>query len=116
MTLASMSWPPLRDPRTWLVAGALALTVLALAVPRINLTRDAYDVLAVVDITTSMNTRDVTSGGKSVSRLEAAKASLRETLAKLPCRSRLGLGTGQKLLDVREFLLASREGNSLRCR
>jgi mxaL protein len=96
------AWPPLRDPRTWLVAGALTLTVLALAVPRINLTRDAYDVLAVVDITTSMNTRDVTSGGKSVSRLEAAKASLRETLAKLPCRSRLGLGI---FTERRTFLL-----------
>ena len=97
-----MTWPPLRDLRTWLVAGALALTVLALAVPRIDLTRDAYDVLAVVDITTSMNTRDVTSGGKPVSRLEAAKASLRETLAKLPCGSRLGLGI---FTERRTFLL-----------
>jgi mxaL protein len=97
-----MSWANLRDPRTWLVAGALALTVLALVVPRINLTHDAYDVLAVVDITTSMNTRDVKSGGKSVSRLDAAKASLRETLAKLPCGSRLGLGI---FTERRSFLL-----------
>ena len=87
-----MSLPALRDARTWLVAGALALTLLALAVPRLSLTRNSYDVLAVVDITTSMNTRDVVSGGKSVSRLDAEKASLRETLAKLPCGSRLGLG------------------------
>ena len=76
--------------------------MLALVVPRINLTRDAYDVLAVVDITTSMNTRDVKSGGKSVSRLDAAKASLRETLAKLPCGSRLGLGI---FTERRSFLL-----------
>jgi mxaL protein len=97
-----MSWPPLRDARTWLLAGALALTLLALVVPRLDLTRDAYDVLAVVDITTSMNTRDVISGGKSASRLDAAKASLRETLAKLPCGSRLGLGI---FTERRSFLL-----------
>ena len=45
-----MSWTPLRDVRTWLIAGALAVTLLALIVPRLDLTRDAYDVLAVVDI------------------------------------------------------------------
>jgi mxaL protein len=97
-----MSWTPLRDARTWLIAGALAVTLLALIVPRLDLTRDAYDVLAVVDITTSMNTRDVVGAGKSVSRLDGAKASLRETLAKLPCGSRLGLGI---FTERRSFLL-----------
>jgi mxaL protein len=87
-----MNWTSLRDPRTWFVAAALALTVLALVVPRISLNRDVYDVLAVIDITTSMNTRDATRGSETVSRLAAAKASLRELLAKMPCGSRLGLG------------------------
>jgi mxaL protein len=45
----------------------------------------------VVDITTSMNTRDATRGGETMSRLAAAKAALREMLGKLPCGSRLGL-------------------------
>lgn len=97
-----MSWASLNDARTWLVAGALALTLVALLVPRIDLTRDAYDVLAVVDITTSMNTRDVTGGGKTVSRLDAAKTALRETLPKLPRGSRLGLGF---FTERRTFLL-----------
>jgi mxaL protein len=87
-----MSWASLRDPRTLLIAAALALAVLALVVPRVLLNRDAYDVVAVIDITTSMNTRDATSKGETTSRLAAAKASLRELLAKLPCGSRLGLG------------------------
>lgn len=97
-----MSWSTLRDPRTWLTAGALALTLLALAIPRINLEREAFDVLAVVDITTSMNTRDVTSNGQPISRLEAAKTSLRATLAKLPCGSRFGFGF---FTERRSFLL-----------
>lgn len=91
-----------RDVRLWLVAGAFLLTLTALLVPRISLTRDVYDVLAVVDITTSMNTRDAASGGKPVSRLDAAKAALRETLAKLPCQSKLGLGI---FTERRSFLL-----------
>lgn len=90
------------DVRFWLVAGALLATLIALLVPRISLTRDAYDVLAVIDITTSMNTRDAVSGGKATSRLDAAKAALRATLAKLPCQSRLGLGI---FTERRSFLL-----------
>jgi mxaL protein len=99
-----MSREQLRDPRTLLIGGALALTLLALVVPRIQLTRGVYDLVAVIDITTSMNTRDVTDGGTSVSRLAAAKSSLRETLAKLPCGSRLGLGI---FTERRSFLLFS---------
>jgi mxaL protein len=87
-----MSWASLREPRTLLMAASLALALLALVVPRVSLNRDAYDVVAVIDITTSMNTRDAASGGETTSRLAAAKASLRELLAKLPCGSRLGLG------------------------
>lgn len=97
-----MSWVTLNDMRTWLVAGALAFALIALFVPRIDLTRDAYDVLAVIDITTSMNTRDEASGAETVSRLQAAKTALREMLAKLPCGSHLGLGF---FTERRTFLL-----------
>ena len=79
-----MSWTSLRDPRTWLIAAALALSLLALVAPHVLLNRDAYDVVAVIDITTSMNTRDATHGGETTSRLAAAKSSLRQLLAKLP--------------------------------
>ena len=39
----------LKDPRAWLLALALALVVVALFVPRIDLTRSAYDVVAIND-------------------------------------------------------------------
>ena len=94
--------PAFNDVRMWLTAGALLLALVALLVPRIPLQRNAYDVLAIVDITTSMNTRDVPSGTAKVSRLDAAKTALRDTLAKLPCGSRLGLGF---FTERRSFLL-----------
>jgi mxaL protein len=97
-----MNLSTFRDARTWLAAGALLFALVALVMPRITLKRDAYDVLAVVDITTSMNTRDVASGADKMSRMDAAKAALRETLAKLPCGSRLGLGF---FTERRSFLL-----------
>jgi mxaL protein len=87
-----MSRLALRDPRLWLLAGALAMALAALLVPRITLTRDAYDVLAVIDITTSMNARDVDDQGKPESRLAASKTALQNMLLKMPCQSRLGLG------------------------
>jgi mxaL protein len=78
--------------RFWLVAAALAAVLATLVVPRVNLERDVYDVLAVIDITSSMNTRDLAQLGSAESRLEGAKGALRATLANLPCQSRLGLG------------------------
>lgn len=82
----------LREPRFWLLAAAFAAVLATLVVPRVNLQRDIYDVLAVIDITSSMNTRDVSVSGTSESRLDAAKNALRSTLAALPCQSRMGLG------------------------
>ena len=92
----------LKDARLWLTAGAFALALAALLMPHLLMQRNAYDVLAIVDITTSMNTRDVPSGTDKVSRLDAAKTALRDTLAKLPCGSRLGLGF---FTERRSFLL-----------
>ncbi|WP_291173286.1 vWA domain-containing protein [Hyphomicrobium sp.] len=92
----------LQDARFWALLAALALTCLALALPRVTLTRDVYDVLAVVDITGSMNTRDMALSGQPVSRIDAAKAALERLLADLPCQSRLGLGI---FTERRSFLL-----------
>jgi mxaL protein len=80
------------DVRFWLVAGALLAVLATLIVPRVDLERNVYDVLGVIDITSSMNTRDLSALGSSESRLDAAKDALRATLASLPCQSRLGLG------------------------
>jgi mxaL protein len=87
-----MSLAASKDVHFWLLAAALAGVLATLVAPRVALKRDVYDVLAVIDITSSMNTRDLSALGSAKSRLEAAKDALRATLADLPCQSRLGLG------------------------
>lgn len=80
-----------RDVRFWLLAAASALLLLAAASPRLTLGRETCDVLAVVDITGSMNVRDQEIDGRPASRLEFAKASLVRLLSSMPCQSRFGL-------------------------
>ncbi|UMY16888.1 VWA domain-containing protein [Methylobacterium organophilum] len=92
----------LRDRRLQALGAALLLTLLAAFVPPLPLTRSGVAVLAVVDITGSMNVRDYTEGGKPVSRLDTAKAALRRLVADLPCGSRLALGL---FTERRPFLL-----------
>ncbi len=92
----------LEDARFWMLIAALALTAIAIVLPRVTLTRNAYDLVAIVDITSSMNTRDMTVGGKPANRLDAAKAALEDLLSELPCQSRLGLGI---FTERRSFLL-----------
>lgn len=82
----------LRDIRFWLILAALALAILAIVAPRVRLERPVHDVVAVIDITGSMNTRDMTVAGRTASRLEAVQSSVRNLLTTLPCGSRLGLG------------------------
>lgn len=86
-----MSVSAIKDLRFWLLAAAFAAVVAALVMPRITLERDIYDVLAVIDITSSMNTRDVNVAGTAESRLDATKAALHQVLSGLPCQSRMGL-------------------------
>jgi mxaL protein len=82
----------LRDIRFWLLALALALTVVGLFLPRVKLTREAYDTLAIVDVTSSMNTRDLNFAGKPIGRLDVIKDRLRYVVANLTCQSKFGLG------------------------
>lgn len=93
---------PLDDARFWALLAALLLTCLAMALPRVTLTRNVYDLVAIVDVTGSMNTRDMTDAGQPESRLDASKAALERLLAQLPCQSRLGLGI---FTERRSFLL-----------
>ncbi|BDV36276.1 vWA domain-containing protein [Methylocystis iwaonis] len=94
--------PDLRDPRFILLTLAAALLVATFITPRVQVTRPGYDLLAVVDITGSMNARDYAASGKPISRLEKAKAALRELIASLPCPSRVALGV---FTERRPFLL-----------
>ena len=82
----------LKDARTWLLLLALALVVAALFLPRVELKRNVYDIVAIIDVTGSMNVRDLELNGKPVSRLEYIKERLPEFVAELPCQSKFGLG------------------------
>ncbi|HKX93161.1 MAG TPA: vWA domain-containing protein [Methylibium sp.] len=88
-------WAALRERRDALLMGLAALLLAATFVkPGLPVTRAQIDAVAVVDITQSMNVPDGAAGGggKPVSRLTAAKATLSRLVEQLPCGSRLGLG------------------------
>ncbi|ATQ68952.1 MULTISPECIES: vWA domain-containing protein [Methylosinus] len=97
-----MMRPDWRDPRLWSLLAAAALLASSFLAPRLAVARPGYDALLVVDITGSMNTRDYAAGGRPQSRLDAVKTALRETIAGLPCASRVALGV---FAERRPFLL-----------
>lgn len=96
--------PPalLRHPRAVVLILALLLALAAVFAPHLRGERAAYRLLAVVDVTGSMNVRDSGREGHPSSRLDAVKTSLRELAARLPCGSRMGLGI---FTERRSFLL-----------
>ncbi|PPD31781.1 MAG: MxaL protein [Methylomonas sp.] len=69
----------------------MLLLLMALFPTRME-TQSVYNLMAVVDITRSMNAEDYQRDGKPISRLEFVKRSLRELAASLPCQSKLGIG------------------------
>lgn len=80
------------DRRMWLLLAAIALTIAAMIGFHLIRNQKAVDVLAVVDITGSMNTRDMGNPPGSQSRLQAARAALKDLIQNVPCQSKLGLG------------------------
>ncbi len=81
-----------RDVKAWLLVAALLAALVAALAPHLGLRQDVYDIVAVIDITGSMNTRDMGEATRPLSRLAAAKGSLEGLAGLLPCPSRLGLG------------------------
>lgn len=92
-------WPNLR---TLALAATCVLALAATIAPRLSTTTDAYRLLAVVDITGSMNVRDYSFDGRPSSRLDTVKRTLGALAARLPCGSRMGLGI---FTERRTFLL-----------
>jgi mxaL protein len=92
----------LRDTRFWLRFIAFVLLVTAILVPPARVSRAVYDVVAVLDITGSMNVRDQRLDGAEASRLAMEKRALRRLLARLPCGSRLGVAI---FVEKQPFLL-----------
>lgn len=73
--------------RILLPAGAAVLALIAAFGPSWPFQRDLRDALVVVDVTRSMNARDM----NGAARLEATRAFLRGWIAGLPCGTRIGL-------------------------
>jgi len=96
-------WLP--DLRGSLMAAALLLLAICLASPHATLPERVYDWFIVLDITQSMNVRDYTdeyNNSRSISRLELAKQSIRQSLRNLPCGSQVALGffTERETLNI----------------
>ena len=75
----------------WLLM-AIMLTAVTFISPTAELPRQVVDVVFIVDITQSMNARDIQVNGQSISRLEAARQAIQSTLKELPCGSTVGIG------------------------
>ncbi len=69
---------------------ALALMLLALFKPQIQLKQDVHNYLLIADVSQSMNVRDGGPGG--VARLAFARQSVRDALRHLPCGSLVSIG------------------------
>lgn len=66
---------------------AAGLAILAAVNPQLPVTRELRDALVVIDITRSMNVRDM--DGRS--RLDATRSTIRDWIARQPCGTRIGL-------------------------
>jgi mxaL protein len=74
-----------------LLAAALALLLATLLRPTIQVQRDIYTYLLVVDITQSMNTADMAVAGKPASRIDYTRRLLHDTIASMPCGTRVSM-------------------------
>jgi mxaL protein len=88
MTSFAIAW----DRRMLLLAAGLGLTIAALIGFHLIRGQNTIDAVAIVDITGSMNTRDMGSPPGSATRLQAARSALIDLIQNVPCQSRLGLG------------------------
>jgi mxaL protein len=80
------------DWRLLLIVTALALTIAAMIGFHLIRNQHVANAVAVVDITGSMNTRDMGNPVGSETRFEAVRKALVRLIQNLPCQSRIGLG------------------------
>ena len=88
------------DRRHWAITVALLLLIVAIGMPRVTLPRNTFSYIVTFDITQSMDVEDVSLGDLPTSRLNFARAAMRDTLGQLPCGSKVGWSvfTGQRTL------------------
>ncbi len=78
------------DVRTGCLLAAALLLAATFTRPRWPLERPRFEHVVVLDVTQSMNVQDEVWQGRTVSRLDAAKAALRQQMESLPCGSKIG--------------------------
>jgi mxaL protein len=83
-----------------LLLPAVALLLLALFLPPLPITRPAYDLVVIFDVTQSMNVPDYELDGRLISRLDYAKYAVAEALRSPRCDTRIGWGVfaGRKIV------------------
>ena len=87
MNALRRAWAFVAGQRLALLALALLVLLPVFAAPEMRLPGSTYAWLFVIDITESMNVRDVDARKPDESRLDRAKASVIAALANLPCGS-----------------------------
>ncbi|MDR1967958.1 MAG: MxaL protein [Burkholderiaceae bacterium] len=83
-------WQRASDGGNWRLALPVLLLALAVWSPRVLWQRPVFTWQVSFDITQSMNVQDVELHGAPISRLELARAAMRNVLAELPCGSKVG--------------------------
>jgi len=75
-----------------LLTAALILLIIALFNPTIPVKRDVYSYLLVADISQSMNVKDMSINGKTVSRMEYEQYLMHHIIGEMPCGTQVSLG------------------------
>ena len=66
--------------------------LLALYNPSIPITKNIYNYIFIVDISQSMNTKDMSIDNNEVSRIDYTKTMVSNLLERLPCKSKVSIG------------------------
>jgi mxaL protein len=88
------------ERRNWATVAAVPLLAAAVWMPGLTLQRSVFSYIVTFDITQSMDVEDVSLGAAPISRLNFARAVMRDSLERLPCGSKIGWSvfTGQSTL------------------
>jgi mxaL protein len=77
---------------TALLSSAMLLLLLAMLEPTVPLKHNIYSYFLVADISQSMNAVDMRINGKPVSRIAYTQQLMHETVASLPCDTKVSIG------------------------
>jgi len=80
------------ERRNWATVAAVPLLAAAVWMPGLTLQRSVFSYIVTFDITQSMDVEDVSLGAAPISRLNFARAVMRDSLERLPCGSRATAG------------------------